>query len=104
MLQQGGSKRLCNCPGIGTTVREFCNLAANYLDLDLEWQGVGECEFGYSHRLKRRIIEIDTKYYRPSEVDYLIGDAGLAKKDLGWVPKFTLNDMIREMIDFDLAQ
>lgn len=104
MLQQEEVKDYVIATGIGTTVREFCNLAANYLNLDLEWQGVGVSEFGYSHSLKRRIIEIDTKYYRPSEVDYLIGDARLAKKDLGWVPEITLSDMIREMIDFDLAQ
>ena len=68
----------------------------------IEWKGKGENEKGMDASSGKTIIVIDKKYFRPSEVDLLVGDASKAKKLLGWKPKYTVEDLVKEMIASDI--
>ena len=69
--------------GVQYSVRDFINLAAKNLDMKVEWKGKDEDEIGICEN--KEIIKIDTNYYRPTEVESLLGDSSKAKKELGWV-------------------
>jgi GDPmannose 4,6-dehydratase len=88
------------------TVREFCELAAKELDIDLVWEGKGLLEKGLNNKTGEIIIEVDPKYFRPAEVDILIGDSTKAFKQLGWLPKTSFQDLVRIMVqsDFDIEK
>jgi GDPmannose 4,6-dehydratase len=85
------------------TVREFAELAAARLGMELIWEGAGIDEKGIDRKTGKTIIEIDPIYFRPAEVDLLIGDASKAKKELGWFPTTTFLELVHEMVDHDLA-
>jgi len=87
------------------TVREFVEEAAKCLNIDLIWQGKGINEIGIDQKTKKTIVEIDPSYFRPSEVEFLLGDAGKAKKLLDWQPKVTFKGLVEIMVkhDYDLA-
>jgi len=70
----------------------------------LEWQGKGQEEKGIDKKSGNVIVEIDPKYFRPAEVDLLIGDYSKAKKQLGWVPKTTFKDLVKLMVESDLKK
>lgn len=84
------------------TVREFIEESCRVLGVDLEWRGEGVNEKGIDTKTGKAIIEIDPKYFRPAEVDLLIGDSSKAKKVLGWTPKTTFKDLVKLMIDADM--
>jgi GDPmannose 4,6-dehydratase len=84
------------------TVREFCELAAKELDIDLIWEGTGAEEKGIDQTTGQTIIEIDPKYFRPAEVDLLIGDATKAQLQLGWQPKTNFHQLVQIMAQADL--
>lgn len=84
------------------SVREFVEEAANYLDIELEWQGQGLEEIGIDKKTGATIIEIDAKYFRPAEVDVLLGDYSKAKEKLNWGPKTKFKDLVRIMVENDL--
>lgn len=88
--------------GMQHSVREFCEIAANHLDLGLEWKGEGIDETGYSTKLGKTVIKINPTYYRPAEVDTLLGDAYKAYWELKWKPTISFEKLIKEMIDYDL--
>jgi GDPmannose 4,6-dehydratase len=69
----------------------------------LEWQGEGVNEVGYSTKLGEIVIKINPQFYRPAEVDTLLGDCTKAHRELGWEPRITFEDMVKEMITYDLA-
>ena len=85
-----------------TTVKTFVNKVARKLDIKLKWTGKGEKEKGIDQESKKVIVEIDKKYFRPSEVDFLKGDASKAKKKLGWRPKTSFRSLVKEMIEHEL--
>lgn len=87
------------------TVREFIELSFRELDMRIEWIGKAEFEKGLDANTGKTIIEIDPFYYRPTEVDILIGDYAKAKKELGWQPQTTFKELVRIMIqaDWELA-
>jgi GDPmannose 4,6-dehydratase len=85
--------------GHAVTIRNFIMKAARNFGLDIEWSGKGINETGYCPQLQRIIIKIHPRYFRPAEVEFLKGDASLARKELGWEPKLTLDDLIAEMIE-----
>ena len=89
----------------GTTqsVRSFVDAAFASVNLPLDWQGEGLDEKGYDAD-GRCLVEVDPRYFRPTEVDLLIGDATKAREDLGWEPTITLQQMVEEMIASDLAE
>jgi GDPmannose 4,6-dehydratase len=84
------------------SVREFVELAAKHLGFDLEWQGAGENEKGIDKKTGKTIIEIDPKYFRPAEVDVLLGDYSKAKNAFGWEPKIKFTELVTLMTDADL--
>ena len=102
ILQQRKPDDFVIATGKQFTVKEFINLAAKKLDIDLIWRGNGLNEIGIDKRTNKIIIEIDKKYFRPTEVDSLMGDYKKAKKILNWQPKITFNELVDEMVISDL--
>jgi len=86
------------------TVREFIEIAAKRLGFDLEWRGEEVNEVGVDKNTGKTIIEIDPVYFRPAEVDLLIGDPTKAKKQMGWEPKVKFNELVSIMVDADLQE
>ena len=79
------------------SVREFVEEAATYFGLNIEWRGEGMEEVGYCKSLRRNIIKVHPKYYRPTEVEELLGDATKAKEVLGWEPELSFTDLVEDM-------
>lgn len=86
------------------SVREFCEVTAKHLGYSLVWKGAGEQEVGIDEKTGKVLIKIDPRYFRPAEVDVLLGDYSKAKKELGWKPKTTFTELVREMVEYDLAE
>ncbi|MDY6068350.1 MAG: GDP-mannose 4,6-dehydratase, partial [Opitutales bacterium] len=88
------------------TVREFVQLAFARLGMDIDWQGSAENEKGICRQTGKVVVEVSPKYYRPTEVDFLLGDPAKAKKELGWAPQTTFKKLVEIMTDSDfrLAQ
>ena len=87
--------------GVTSSVRDFCEMAFKELDIDIEWHGTGIDEIGVDAATGKTLIEVDKRYFRPSEVDFLLGDPAKAKKELGWEPKHNLSSLVKEMIEED---
>jgi GDPmannose 4,6-dehydratase len=112
MLQQDTAEDYAIGTGESHSVRDFIETALNYCGIEIEWQGLGISEKGYikslipeySDNLKSGdvIIEIDSRYFRPTEVDYLMADISKAKNILGWEPKVKFNELVKIMMDYDL--
>ena len=103
MLQQEKPEDFVLATGKTTTVRDFCTLAFKEVDIDISWVGEGDNEKGIDHVSGKVLVEIDKNYYRPTEVDLLIGDASKAKKILNWEPKIELESLIKEMVKSDVT-
>ncbi len=85
------------------SVREFVELAAWHLGYTLEWRGQGGDEEGVDRETGRVLVKIDPRYYRPAEVDTLVGDSSKARETLGWQPRVSFEELVREMVESDLA-
>ncbi len=103
MLQQNTPEDYVLATGKTTTVRDFTTSAFKEVNIDLEWTGQKEKELGKDKKTGKTLIEVDPNYYRPTEVDLLVGDATKAKNELGWVPKTNLKELIKEMVETDLT-
>lgn len=105
MLQQDEAEDFVISTGVQYSVREFIMRAAEKLDLYIRWEGNGAQEKGYDQH-GRLLVEVDARYFRPAEVDMLLGDSSKARLKLGWRSNTTLDQLIEEMITFDheLAQ
>jgi len=101
MLQQENPDDYILATGETHSVREFIEESAKNLSIDLEWESAGQDEKGIDRRTKKIIIEIDPKYYRPAEVDILVGDYSKAKKILGWEPVVKFKELVEIMIKAD---
>ena len=101
MLQQNEPDDFVIATDIQHSVRDFIIKAAEQLDIHLTWKGKGTQEKGYDQS-GHCIIEIDPRYFRPAEVDSLLGNASKAKAKLGWTPKITFDELVREMVEEDL--
>jgi GDPmannose 4,6-dehydratase len=84
------------------TVREFVELAANELGMDVVWKGTGLEEIGVDEKTGKTVIKIDPNYFRPAEVDLLIGDYSKAKKELSWEPVVRFKELVKIMVEHDL--
>ncbi len=116
MLQQDKPHDYVIGTGESHTVREFVELAFGYAGVDIEWKGKGTGEKGIVRSLPSAltsasnlrpgssIIEIDPRYFRPTEVDFLLADASQAKTKLDWEPKITFKDLVKIMVDADMEQ
>jgi len=115
MLQQDKPQDFVIATGVQYSVRDFVNKAAARLGLTIEWRGKAETEEGYIASQKsefvkegldlvgKRIVAVDPRYYRPAEVETLLGDPAKAKSVLGWEPKITLDELVNEMVEVDLG-
>ena len=101
ILQQDHPEDFVVATGIQYSVREFVEAAGEEIGINIKWKGKGTDEKGYDEQGKC-IIAIDERYFRPTEVDNLLGDATKAKKKLGWTPKITFTELVSEMMREDL--
>ena len=97
MLQQDTPDDYVIATGKQYSVREFVNRSAPYFGFDIEWYGTGEDEIGIDKNTKKTIIAVNSKYYRPSEVETLFGDATKAKENLGWEPEINFDGLVEDM-------
>ena len=111
ILQANEAEDWVIATGKTTTVRDLVKLCFSYLGIDLEFRGKGSNEKGYIKscnnkkyqvEIGKEVVSVDKKYYRPTEVDLLIGDASKAKKKLGWIPEYDLEGLVEDMMKSDL--
>ena len=104
MLQHDAPDDFVLATGETHTVREFCELAFKELDINIAWKGSNASEKGIDEKTGQALIEVDPEYYRPTEVDLLIGDASKAKKCLGWEPKTRFEELVKIMVKADFEK
>lgn len=104
ILQQDTPKDYVLATGVTTTIRDFCKMTFAELGIDIEFKGEGVDEVGIDKATGKEIIAVDPRYFRPTEVDLLLGDASKARKELGWEPKYTLPMLVKEMVEEDFAE
>jgi GDPmannose 4,6-dehydratase len=113
ILQQDKPEDFVIATGITTTVRDFARLAFEAAGFELEFRGKGIDEAGYivstsnidkSHRVGQVVIAVDPNYFRPTEVELLIGDPAKAREKLGWIPKYTLGELVHDMVASDMKR
>ncbi|MGB0166334.1 MAG: GDP-mannose 4,6-dehydratase [Luteibaculum sp.] len=102
MLQQDKADDYVLATGKTYEVRHFATLAFKEAGIEVEWKGTDAEEKGIDRKTGKTIVEIDKRYYRPAEVDLLVGDATKAKNELGWEPKHDLNSLVKDMVKADL--
>jgi len=102
MLQQDEPEDFVIATGKQYSVREFVDAAARELGMTIEWQGEGVDEKGIDTESGKAIVQVDPRYFRPTEVETLLGDPSKAKEKLGWTPKTAFKDLVKEMIVADL--
>ncbi|MBT3512470.1 MAG: GDP-mannose 4,6-dehydratase, partial [Nitrosomonadales bacterium] len=102
MLQQDNPEDFCIATGLQFSVREFVNFAWGHLGKTIRWEGEGQDEKGYDSITGNLIVAVDSRYFRPTEVENLLGDPSKAKEKLGWVPKITFEEMVHEMMENDI--
>ena len=98
MLQQDEPDDYVIATGEQYSVKDFVDKAAPFFGFNIEWMGEGDLEFGYDWNTKRKVIAVDKKYFRPAEVESLLGDASKAKRKLGWEPKISFDQLIEDMV------
>ena len=101
ILQQQDADDFVLATGETTTVREFCTKAFHHAGIELEWKGSGVNEVGLDSNTGKELVVVDPKYFRPTEVDLLVGDASKAKDKLNWEPHFTLDELVEDMVTSD---
>lgn len=99
MLQQQVPEDFVIATGVQYSVRDFVNAAAKVLDMKITWQGNGVEEKGYLNN--KCVVQVDARYFRPTEVETLLGDPSKAKQKLGWAPKITFDELVTEMVRED---
>jgi len=102
MLQQGSPDDFVIATGKAHTVKELCEEAFLHIGITLGWKGKGADEKGYDAKTGKLLVEIDPRFFRPAEVDVLIGDASKAKKLLNWQAKTGFKEIIKKMVEADL--
>ena len=104
MLQQDKPEDYVIATGEHYSVREFIEIAARQLDLSIRWEGEGVDEKGIDEETGQIVVAVDSRYFRPTEVQDLLGDAGKARKKLGWKPRITFEQLIAEMVESDMKE
>ncbi len=101
MLQQEQPEDFVIATGVQYSVRDFVNVASKELGIQVRWEGIGVDEKGFDEK-GGCIVSVDPRYYRPAEVETLLGDASKAREKLGWTPKISFHELVREMVREDL--
>jgi GDPmannose 4,6-dehydratase len=104
MLQLDEPETIILATGRTLTVRDFIATAFKYVDIDIVWQGSGEAERGICAKTGKTLVKVDKRFYRPAEVDILLGSPEKAKRLLGWEPKTTLEELCALMMEADLKR
>ncbi len=104
MLQQEKPEDYVIASGVTHKVRDFVELAFKEVGIELGWKGRGAHEKGYDKKSGKIIIQIDPRYFRPAEVDFLLGDPTKAKSNLGWKPKMSFEELVKTMVEADLKE
>jgi GDPmannose 4,6-dehydratase len=104
ILQQAKPDDYVLATGETHTVREFVELAFSHIGRAMVWQGKGEAEKGLDSKTGEILVEVDPKFYRPAEVQFLLGDASKARRELGWSPKTSFVQLVEEMVTADVAR
>jgi GDPmannose 4,6-dehydratase len=102
MLQQDEPEDFVIATGVQHSVRQFVEIAAAEMGMSISWQGSSSEEIGVDEGTGRTVVRIDSRYLRPAEVDALLGDASKARDQLGWEPKTSFDELVREMVQADL--
>ena len=100
MLQQEQPEDFVIATGQQYSVRQFLEAAGRALDISIRWEGSGQDEKGYDEA-GSCIVRVDPRYFRPTEVDTLLGDASKARTKLGWTPKTSFAELVAEMVEHD---
>ena len=101
MLQQPSPADYVIATGVQHSVRDFVVKAGAELGMDIHFSGTGEDEVGIDARTNRTLVRVDRRYFRPAEVETLLGDASKAERELGWKPRTTFDELVREMVESD---
>ena len=104
MLQQDQPDDFVIATGEQHSVREFVQLAADTLGMEINWQGSGVGEKGVEHKTGKTIVAVDPRYFRPTEVETLLGNPAKAKEQIGWAPEVTFSELVAEMVQQDLEE
>jgi GDPmannose 4,6-dehydratase len=104
ILQQDNPEDYVIATGETHSIREFLNLAFHEVGIELGWSGKGIDEIGFDQATQKVLVEVDPRYFRPTEVELLIGDPTKARQKLGWRPKVTFRELIKMMVDADLNE
>ncbi len=104
MLQQDKADDFVVATGKMYTVREFVEKAAKHVDMEIVWKGEGVEEKGYDAKTGNLVVEVDPRYFRPAEVELLVGDPTKAKEVLGWEPKVDIDELVEIMMKNDIAE
>jgi GDPmannose 4,6-dehydratase len=104
MLQHPTPDDFVIATGETHSVREFVEEAARHVGIELSWEGTGVNEKGMDRKTGKTIISIDPAYYRPAEVELLIGDITKAKNELHWTPKTSISELVKIMMKYDCDQ
>lgn len=102
MLQQSQPEDFVIATGVQYSVRDFVTIAAKELDIQVRWENKGVEEKGYDAATGKCIVQVDPRYFRPTEVETLLGDPTKAREKLGWTPKTTFHELVAEMVCEDL--
>lgn len=104
MLQQEEPEDFVLATGQTTTVREFCEMAFKEAGIEIEWEGEGVNEIGLDKKTGTTVIEVDPQYFRPTEVDVLLGDPSKAQEKLAWTYEYSINELIKDMVESDFEK
>ena len=104
MMQQDEPDDYVLATGETTSVREFCNMAFMHAGIELEWKGEGVNEKGMNKATGKSVIEVDPQYFRPTEVELLLGDPTKAKEKLGWEFEYKIDDLVKDMVESDMEK
>jgi GDPmannose 4,6-dehydratase len=102
MLQQDKPDDFCIATGLQYSVRDFVSFSWGFFGKKIRWEGTGVNEKGYDEESGDLIVAVDSRYFRPTEVETLLGDPAKAKEKLGWEPRITIKEMIHEMMENDI--
>lgn len=102
MLQQPEPEDFVIATGVTTKVRDFVDKAFRHVDVEIDWRGSGVGEKGFDKKSGKVLVEVDPRYFRPTEVDMLLGDSTKAREKMGWRPECDLERLVKDMMDADL--
>lgn len=102
IMQQDKPTDYVLATGTTTSIRDFCKMTFEELGINIEFKGEGVDEKGIDTETGKTLIEVDPRYFRPAEVDLLLGDSSKARKEIGWKPEYSLRDLVKEMVQSDL--